>query len=63
MIAKLGVRDLTDPALQARLSDEDIRRQILSGSKNKQMPSFDGALTDTQVTAVIGHVRTLVPSP
>jgi mono/diheme cytochrome c family protein len=59
MVAKLGVKDLTQPALQARLSDADIRQQILKGSKNKQMPSFDGALTEPQIDAVIAHVRSL----
>lgn len=59
MVAKLGVKDLTKPELQARLSDKDIRQQILQGSKNKQMPSFDGALTEPQIEAVIAHVRGL----
>ena len=59
MVAKLGVKDLTSPELQARLSDADIRTQIVRGSKNKQMPSFDGALTDAQLEAVIEHVRKL----
>jgi mono/diheme cytochrome c family protein len=59
MVAKLGVKDLTSAKLQARLTDGEIRQQILKGSKNKQMPSFDGALTDAQVDAVIAHVRGL----
>lgn len=59
MVAKLGVKDLTRPSLQQRLSDEEIRNQILNGSKNKQMPSFEGALSEEQTAAVIDHVRSL----
>lgn len=58
-VARLGVKPLTSDNVQRRLSDEDIRRQILEGSENKQMPSFAGALSDAQVAAVIGHVRSL----
>ena len=58
-VARLGVKPLTSDNVQHQLSDEDIRRQILRGSENKQMPSFAGALSDAQVDAVIAHVRTL----
>ena len=58
-VARLGVKPLTSENVQHQLSDEDIRRQILRGSENKQMPSFAGALSDAQVEAVIAHVRTL----
>lgn len=58
-VARLGVKPLTTDHVQRQLTDEDIRRQILRGSENKQMPSFAGALSDAQVDAVIRHVRTL----
>lgn len=58
-VARLGVKPLTTDNVQHRLSDDDIRRQILQGSENKQMPSFAGALSDAQVAAVIRHIRTL----
>jgi mono/diheme cytochrome c family protein len=60
-VARLGVKPLTSDNVQRRLSDEDISRQILRGSENKQMPSFAGALSDAQVAAVIRHVRGLKP--
>lgn len=60
-VARLGVKPLTSEHVQKSLSDDDIRRQILRGSENKQMPSFAGALSDAQVDAVIAHVRTLAP--
>jgi mono/diheme cytochrome c family protein len=58
-VARLGVKPLTSDNVQHKLTDEDIRRQILRGSENKQMPSFAGALSDAQVEAVIAHVRSL----
>lgn len=59
MVASLGVKNLTEPELQHKLSDEEMRKQILEGSENNKMPPFKGALTDAQVTAVIAHVRSL----
>jgi mono/diheme cytochrome c family protein len=62
MVARLGVKDLTSEHVQRQLSDDAIRKQILHGSANKQMPSFDGALTSAQIDAVIAYVRTLGPA-
>lgn len=59
MVARLGVKPLTSAHVQAEMSDADIRKQILEGSANKQMPAFAGALTDAQVEAVIDYVRGL----
>lgn len=59
MVAQIGVKDLTTDHVQNSFSDADLRRQILKGSENMKMPSFDGALTDAQIEAVIKHVRTL----
>lgn len=58
-VVRLGVKDLTQAEVQARMTDDDIRGQIVNGSKNQQMPSFRGVLTDAQLDAVIAHVRTL----
>src|SRR5262249_46384558 len=48
-VARLGVKPLTSEHVQHQMSDDDIRHQILNGSKNKQMPSFAGALSDAQI--------------
>lgn len=58
-VARIGVKPLTSPRVQEEMSDGDLRRQILEGSKNRQMPSFAGALTDAQIDAVVEHVRAL----
>jgi mono/diheme cytochrome c family protein len=56
MVARLGVRDLTAPELRARVTPGLVEHQIRTGSKNKLMPSFEGALDDAQITAVAAYV-------
>ncbi len=57
--ARTGVKDLTQPELQARLTDDEIRKQIVKGSDNRQMPSFAGVFTDQQIEQILAHVRSL----
>lgn len=57
--AQLGVKDLTSPELQQRLTDDEIRKQIRVGSDNKRMPGFGTALTDAQIEALVDHVRSI----
>ncbi len=56
MVARLGVRDLTSPELRARVTPGLVEMQVRTGSKNKLMPSFQGALTDAQIKAVAAYV-------
>lgn len=56
MAARLNVRDLTDPEVRARLSPDVVEKQIRSGSQNKLMPAFEGALTDEQIRAIAAYV-------
>jgi mono/diheme cytochrome c family protein len=56
MTAKLNVRDLTAPELRARITPALVEKQIRSGSQNKLMPSFDGALRDDQIKAIAAYV-------
>jgi mono/diheme cytochrome c family protein len=56
MVAKLGVKDLTSPALRATLDVDRVEAQVRDGSKNKMMPAFAGALTDAQIKAVAAYV-------
>jgi mono/diheme cytochrome c family protein len=62
-VARLGVKPLNSPHVQQQLSNAEIRRQILQGSRNKQMPAFAGALSEQQVDAIVAHVRTLGATP
>jgi mono/diheme cytochrome c family protein len=61
MVARHGVKDLTSAEVQAGMSDDELRDQIVNGSRNRQMPAFGGAISDDQIDAVIEYVRTLGP--
>ena len=53
---RLGVRDLTSPEFRARVNPALVEAQVRTGSKNKIMPSFEGALNDAQIKAVAAFV-------
>ncbi|MFN0246337.1 MAG: c-type cytochrome [Kofleriaceae bacterium] len=56
MIKQLNVRDLSAPAHRATLTPEYVAQQVRSGSTNKLMPSFQGALSNQQIEAVSAYV-------
>ena len=59
MAARTGVKPLTSERVRTKLSDDQLRDQILNGSKNRMMPAFQGAMSEEQVVALVAHVRTL----
>ena len=56
MVARLNVRDLTDPEFRKKVSKDLVEKQVRTGSVNKLMPSFVGALSDEQIEAVARYV-------
>ncbi|CAN5705597.1 hypothetical protein BH11MYX2_BH11MYX2_27910 [soil metagenome] len=56
MVARLNVRDLTDPAFRQKVTKDLVEKQVRAGSANKLMPSFVGALSDQQIEAVATYV-------
>lgn len=56
MVARLAVKDLTDPKLRPTLTPAHVENQVRSGSNNKLMPSFSGAMTEEQIKAVSAFV-------
>lgn len=56
MTQRIGVRDLTAAEFRARVTPELVEAQVRTGSKNKLMPAFDGALTADQIKAVAAYV-------
>jgi mono/diheme cytochrome c family protein len=56
LVARLGVKDLTAPELRARITPELVAKQVRTGSANKLMPAFEGALKDDQIEAVARYV-------
>jgi mono/diheme cytochrome c family protein len=61
---KLTIKDLTDPKVQAEVTDEQIEDQMRNGVKDKttgkdRMPAFKDKITDEQIKALAKFVRTL----
>ncbi|HEY4176996.1 MAG TPA: cytochrome c [Kofleriaceae bacterium] len=56
MVARMNVRDLTDPEFRKKVSKDLVEKQVRAGSANKLMPSFVGALSDEQIDAVARYV-------
>lgn len=58
---RLGLKDYTDPAVQAKMTDEEIAKFTKEGVKNdagKQvMKPFAGKLSDDEVTELVAHIR------
>jgi cytochrome c6 len=56
MAKKMGSHDLTDPAVQGK-SEADIAGIITNGQG--KMTGFKGKLSDDQIKAIAGYVKTL----
>lgn len=60
MGAKLDIKDLTDPQVQAKLTDETITKNIKEGvvvDGKKKMPEFASKLSDEEVKSLVAKVR------
>jgi cbb3-type cytochrome c oxidase subunit III len=55
---ELNVAKLTDAALQAKITDDDIVKQITNGNKEKKMPAFKEKFSEDEIKAVAAYVRT-----
>jgi len=51
--------DFTDPKWQALSKDKDLREVIKNGKKGTLMQGFAGQLSDQEISAVIGYIRSL----
>jgi mono/diheme cytochrome c family protein len=58
MAAQLGVRDLRSAEFRARVTVALVEHQVRTGSPNKLMPAFTGALSEAQISAVAAFVAT-----
>lgn len=56
MELRLGVRDLTAPAVREKLTPALVEGQIRRGSENKLMPAFEGLINDAQIKALAAFV-------
>lgn len=59
---KLGVKDFTDPKVQASFTDADATKDIKEGvSENgtEKMKGFGDKLSDDQIKALVAYIRSL----
>ncbi len=59
---KLGIKDLTDPKVQASFTDADATKAIKEGvteDGKEKMKAFGGKLSDDDIKGLVAHVRTL----
>jgi hypothetical protein len=58
---KAGAKDLTDKAVQSKISDADIFKLVkggrVSAKGEEKMEAFNDRLTDADITAIIQFVR------
>ena len=57
---KLGVKDYTDPQVQAKFTDEEAFKAIKEGISEegkKKMQAFGEKLSDDDIHALVKHVR------
>ncbi len=58
---KLGVKDYTDPKVQAEFKDEQLQKATKDGVKDKNgkvtMKGFASTLSDDEIKALVQHVR------
>ena len=57
---KFGVKDYTDAAVQAAMSDEEIIQVTQEGvveNGKKKMPPYAAKLTDEQIAALVPYIR------
>lgn len=60
--AKLGVRDYTDPKVQAMFTDEEAIKITLEGATKdgeEVMKGFKDDLTEAEVKALVDYIRTM----
>jgi mono/diheme cytochrome c family protein len=57
MRAQFGVPDLSDAAVQSKLTDEQVLNVIRNGSQNRRMPPWRGVYSEEQLRALVAHVR------
>lgn len=60
---KSGAKDISDKAAIAKLSDDELFKTIKEGRRNakgeEKMEAFGDDLSDKEITALVGYVRTL----
>ncbi len=58
-IAAIGTPNFTDPKVQNSITDQQIIDTIKHGRKGTPMPAWEGKLSNEEIVAVAGYVRSL----
>ncbi len=58
-IAAMKTPDFTDPSVQAALPDASVTKTIREGKPGTAMPAWEGKLSEAEITAVAGFVKSL----
>jgi len=61
---KLGCKDYTDPAVQAKFTDEDLTKTIKEGFKDpdgKTLMKPQDSLSDDDIKGLIAYIRAFAP--
>jgi mono/diheme cytochrome c family protein len=59
VFAKQGVRSFKDAAWQKAATDAQIEKSIREGKQGTMMASFDKALSDEEIKALVAYIRRL----
>lgn len=59
---KLSIKDYTDPATFAEITDEALFKMTKEGVEGTKMPGFVDKLTDDEIHALVGYMRAMSKS-
>ena len=59
---KLEIKDYTDPASLAEMSDEDLFNATKDGVEGTKMKGYGEKLSDEEIQALVAHMRAMAES-
>ena len=59
---KLEIKDYTDPASLAEMSDEDLFNATKDGVEGTKMKGYEKKLSDDEINAVVAYIRSMAKS-
>jgi cytochrome c5 len=59
---KLEIKDYTDPASLAEMSDEDLFNATKDGVEGTKMKGYSNKLSDEEIHALVAHMRAMAKS-
>ena len=59
---KLNIKDYTDPATLAEMTDEDLFNATKDGVEGTKMKGYGNKLSDEEITALVAYMRAMAKS-